>query len=147
MYTKAGKNTRPTERGGVAKISTYEASILSAILKEPAPTQKGGGYNQTKPVYPRARIIAPQKEGGGIVTQDNLLRSHHAKGLYQIAHQGSAHRGYPSLPALRCGGKGGGFDRIATSGEASLAASACLGGALCQTLRPQKVPFIARPLV
>ena len=81
VYTKAGKNTRPTEReGGVAKISTYEASILSAILKEPAPTQKGGGYNQTKPVYPRARIIAPQKEGGGLLPKITFYEATMLKG-------------------------------------------------------------------
>ena len=40
---RRGKIPAPQKEGGVAKISVYEASILSAILKEPAPTLKGGG--------------------------------------------------------------------------------------------------------
>ena len=62
---KGGEKYPPhRKRGGRQNI--YIRSQHTVGNSERArPHAEGGGYNQTKPVYPRARIIAPQKEGGG----------------------------------------------------------------------------------
>ena len=57
---KGGEKYPPhRKRGGVAKISAYEASILSAILKEPAPTLKGGGVQPNEASVPKGENNRP----------------------------------------------------------------------------------------
>ena len=78
---KGGEKYPPhRKRGGVAKISAYEASILSAILKEPAPTLKGGGVQPNEASVPKGENNRPAERGGGLLPKITFYEATMLKG-------------------------------------------------------------------